>query len=160
LPFLGYLDDLQRLFSEIKSLGNASIEMAFLDLAGFRAWNNRFGMAAGDDVLRFLADELKRIPDSVAIRDGGDEFVIIGGPLGAGLADRMTQFRTAFPARFRERFGPDAMPVAPRVVTTVTIGRDVIAARDQLGRDIARLKARDPSVGVAGVQAASSDLSD
>ena len=71
--------------------------------------------------------------------------MIVGGPLGTGLADRMTQFRTEFPTRFSMRFGADALPVAPRVVTTVTIGRDVISARDQLGRDIARLKARHPS---------------
>ena len=134
--------------------------MAFLDLAGFGAWNNRFGMAAGDEVLRFLADELKRIPDAVAIRDGGDEFVIVGGPLGTGLADRMTQFRTDFPTKFLERFGADALPVAPRVVTTVTIGRDVISARDQLGRDIARLKSRHPDPAMVGVQAESRDLTE
>ena len=64
LPFLGYVTDLERLYSEIGSLGDATVEMAFLDLAGFGAWNNRFGMAAGDEVLRFLADELKQIPDT------------------------------------------------------------------------------------------------
>lgn len=37
LPFLGYLTDLQRLYAEIGSLGDASVEMAFLDLAGFGA---------------------------------------------------------------------------------------------------------------------------
>ena len=159
LPFLGYLTDLQRLYAEIGSLGDAAVEMAFLDLAGFGEWNNRFGMAAGDEVLRFLADELKQISDAVAIRDGGDEFVIVGGPLGTGLADRMTEFRTDFPTRFRVRFGADSHPVAPRVVTTVTIGRDVISARDQLGRDIARLKARHPKPGMTGVQAESGELS-
>jgi GGDEF domain-containing protein len=158
LPFLGYLTDLQRLYAEIGSLGEATVEIAFLDLAGFGAWNNRFGMAAGDEVLRFLADELQRIPDSVAIRDGGDEFVIVGGPLGAGLADRITQFRTDFPTRFRERFGADALAVAPRIVTTTTTGQDVINARDQLGRDITRLKALHPSPDLTGVQAESGEL--
>jgi GGDEF domain-containing protein len=158
LPFLGYVTDLGRLYGEIGSLGDAPVEMAFLDLAGFGAWNNRFGMAAGDEVLRFLADELKQIPDTVTIRDGGDEFVIVGGPLGVGLAREMTQFRTDFPARFRERFGADALPVAPRVVTTVTIGRDVITARDQLGRDIASLKLRHPDPPITGVQAESREL--
>ena len=158
LPFLGYLIDLHRLYVEIDSLREAPVEIAFLDLAGFGAWNNQFGMAAGDEVLRFLADELATIPESVAIRDGGDEFVIVGGPFGSGLPDRMTEFRRMFPERFRDRFGADALPVAPRIVTHTVAGGDLVAGRDQLGRDIAALKARFPTPPITGVQQESRDL--
>jgi len=158
LPFLGYLIDLERLYVEVGSLRDASVEIAFLDLAGFGLWNNRFGMAAGDDVLRFLAAELRAIPDAVAIRDGGDEFVIVGPPHGTGLADRMTTFRTWFPDRFGERFGPDAVPVAPRIVTHTVLGRNLVAGRDHLGRDIARLKERFPEPDMTGAQSTSDEL--
>ena len=132
--------------------------MAFLDLAGFGAWNNRFGMAAGDEVLRFLADELRSIPHSIAIRDGGDEFVIVGGPYGSGLGARISAFRAAFPGHFRQRFGPGALPVAPRVVTLTTPGQSLVAGRDQLGRDIARLKELAPDPEATGVQVTSEHL--
>jgi hypothetical protein len=130
-----------------------------LHLAGFGEWNNRYGMAAGDEVLVFLAEQLRAIPDSVAMRDGGDEFVVIGSPTGAALSDRLTEFRRRLPERFLERFGPEASPVAARIVTLTVEGRDLVAGRDQLGRDIARLKMREPHPVQDGVQVSSTELS-
>jgi GGDEF domain-containing protein len=155
LPFLGYLADLGRLFSEVPSLSDATVEIAFLDLAGFGAWNNVFGMAAGDEVLRFLADELVAIPDAVAIRDGGDEFIVVRAPGATGIVDAMDRFRHGFPERFRTRFGDDALPVAPRIVVGRTPGARIIDARDRLGIEIADLKKRSPSPGPNGVLAES-----
>jgi GGDEF domain-containing protein len=153
LPFLGYLVDLSRLYAEIASLARIQVELAFLDLAGFGVWNDRFGMAAGDEVLRFLAAELAGLPDGVAIRDGGDEFIFVGAPGQTGLAATMAAFRVAFPARFASRFGDDAPPVAIRVVTTITAGADLVAARDLLGREIATLKRAHPTPPPEGVSA-------
>jgi len=138
LPFLGYLADLARLCAEVPALARAPVEIAFLDLAGFGAWNNRYGMAAGDEVLRFLAGELTDLPESVAIRDGGDEFLIVGVPHGSGLTASLEAFRHAFPGRLRARFGTEA--VAPRILVGHTDGASLLAARDVLGREIAELK--------------------
>jgi GGDEF domain-containing protein len=151
LPFLGYLVDLARLYAEVDSLARIEIELAFLDLAGFGVWNNRFGMAAGDEVLRFLAAELKAIPHAVAIRDGGDEFVVVAAPGWTGLRGAMTSFRESFPARFARRFGAEAPPVAIRVVTTTSPGARLVAARDLLGREIATLKRTNPTPPPSGV---------
>lgn len=153
LPFLGYLADLARLFSEVASLAVAPVELAFLDLAGFGAWNNAFGMAAGDEVLRFLASELAAVPGAVPIRDGGDEFLLVGPPGGTGLPDRIRELRLAFPSRFRGRFGDASLPVAMRVVTSRVAGADLERGRDRLGIEIARLKALHPMPPVDGVQA-------
>ena len=155
LPFLGYLSDLARLFAEVPSLAAAPVEVAFLDLAGFGAWNNAFGMAAGDEVLRFLASELAAVPGAVAVRDGGDEFLLVSAPGGNGLADRVAALRRAFPARFRARFGEAALPVAMRVVTSCVPGAGLEAGRDRLGVEIAGLKAAHPSPPLEGVQASS-----
>lgn len=58
-----------------------SVLVAYLDLDGFKAVNDRFGHDAGDAVLITVADRLRstiRANDIVA-RVGGDEFVIVFG---------------------------------------------------------------------------------
>jgi len=54
-------------------LGREEVDVAFLDLAGFGAWNNALGMERGDALLAALAAEFPTIPGALAIRDGGDE---------------------------------------------------------------------------------------
>jgi diguanylate cyclase (GGDEF)-like protein len=53
--------------------------LLMLDLDGFKAVNDTFGHAAGDDVLRVIADRLRQItpPGGFAARLGGDEFVLL-----------------------------------------------------------------------------------
>jgi GGDEF domain-containing protein len=154
LALFGYLTDLERLFDEVPALQAMDLEVAFLDLAGFGTWNNKFGMAAGDDVLRFLALELRRIPDAIAVRDGGDEFFVVSAPGMGGLVERMDSFRLEFVPRFHAEFGEAAVPVAARVVTTVARGRELIEGRDRLGKAIAGLNRRYPHPGPEGVGAA------
>jgi len=55
------------------------ISLAYIDLNGFKTINDRFGHAAGDAVLRTLADRLRRHAGSrhLVARIGGDEFAKI-----------------------------------------------------------------------------------
>jgi diguanylate cyclase (GGDEF)-like protein len=65
--------------------------LVMLDLDGFKALNDRFGHAAGDDLLRDVAGALRRAmraQDTVA-RFGGDEFCVLAPDTGAQGTDRL-----------------------------------------------------------------------
>ncbi len=83
---------------------------------------------------------LARIPGSRAVRDGGDEFIIVGTPGDEGLYDRLDAFREAWLAEFRLTFGSMPQPVRPRITVSRTIGLELGAARERLGRRIGELK--------------------
>jgi GGDEF domain-containing protein len=143
LPFFSYFDDLGRLFGATRELADARVELAFLDLAGFRAFNNAHGQDAGDDVLAEIARALVEIPAAAIVRDGGDEFLVVGAPTREGLKRDLDAFRRAWPARFRKRFGGEE-PVVSRILVTSGAGRDLHAMRERLGRSLAPLKHAAP----------------
>lgn len=139
-----WLGDLGRLMSEVDGLSRAEIEIAFIDLAGFGAWNTRFGQALGDRVLRSFAQVLAEIPGTVSTREGGDEFVVLGAPTATGLLARIKQACAIWQVRFRAEYGSELAPVRPRILVTATRGGGLLAARDALGYAIGTLKARWP----------------
>jgi GGDEF domain-containing protein len=132
-------------------LSSAALEVAFIDLIGFRTFNNRFGQAAGDEVLQAFAEELQRVSSVAVIRDGGDEFLVIGAPTRTGLHRDLDAFRKLWPARFRLRFGTDVPAVAPRIVVGDTTGARLGRAREAAGRAITELKDA-ANVGPEGIQ--------
>jgi GGDEF domain-containing protein len=140
LPFFAFFDDLSRLFGAVPGLASANVPIAFLDLTGFGAFNNAFGQDAGDTVLAVLASELEGITFARPIRDGGDEFIVVGAPGRAKLDTDLDAFRRAWPARFRAEFGADVPTVAPRILWTETQGRGLREARERLGRGMGAVK--------------------
>jgi len=152
LPLYGYYADLAALCRALPGLASSGVELAFLDLVGFREVNNRLGMAAGDEVLVAFANALAAIPEAMAVRDGGDEFLVVGPPGGRDLARKMDDFRHSWPAIYHARFGADAPPVVPRVLVAQTEGRHLVWLRDDLGRRVGDLKQQFRDVGATGVQ--------
>jgi len=150
LPFYAYFMDLARLFGALPGLAAAPAELAFLDLAGFRAFNNAHGQDLGDAVLKEIARALDDLPESVAIRDGGDEFLVVGAP-GARLEPALRSFRGARPQRFRDTFGDDAPPVVARILLGRVPGRRLRDAREHLGRAVGALKHRERELGRVGL---------
>ncbi len=117
-----WLADLGRLMSEVGGLSRAPIEIAFIDLAGFGAWNTRFGQALGDRVLRSFARVLDGIPGTVSTREGGDEFVVLGAPTASGLQPLIERACRTWQTRFRAEYGTELAPVRPRILVSETRG--------------------------------------
>jgi len=82
-----------RLSYEIARHARSRRQMAVLvlDLDGFKGVNDRFGHAAGDDLLREVARRLARTvrEADTAIRQGGDEFCVIAPETGFRDAERL-----------------------------------------------------------------------
>ncbi|NVK42694.1 MAG: GGDEF domain-containing protein [Oceanospirillaceae bacterium] len=68
-------EELNRLLS-----GTCDVHVAYIDLSNFKAYNDRYGYARGDQVIRFLGEVIARHaggPDSFVGHLGGDDFVVI-----------------------------------------------------------------------------------
>lgn len=151
LPGYGYFRSFEELCAGLPGLSNSPIEMAFLDLAGFKPFNDRFGQDTGDEVIVLLAQALSGIPDARAVRDGGDEFLIVGPPTDPSLEPRLKAFTEKWPALFRDRFGADAPVVAPRISLGTGTGGTLKELREKLGRSITQLKREAPKPEPGGI---------
>lgn len=141
LPSFAYFDDLCQLFAALPSVSATDTDLAFIDLAGFGAFNNSCGQEMGDLVLGEFARAIEELPGARAVRDGGDEFLVIGAPTRTGLEADMDQLRRAWPDRFRARF-PGSPVVSPRVVLVRARSSELRGAREALGKRISDVKSR------------------
>ena len=106
--------------------------LAVLDLDGFKQVNDRFGHAAGDAVLRRLAELLASAfrGDDVVARWGGEEFVV--GMYGLTRQDGVQRVAEALEAFRAENFTAEGVP------EPVTFSAGVAQFPDD-GRDVAAL---------------------
>ncbi|WP_428268039.1 hypothetical protein [Haliangium sp.] len=80
------------------------------------------------------------IEGAIAIRDGGDELLLVGAPTGRRLSDAIETLRDTWPARFRAAFGDDVPPVTARFVLARCAAGRLRPAREVLGRAIGELE--------------------
>ena len=86
---------LQQRFAALRDAGFNT--MGVIDLDHFKAINDTHGHATGDAVLRAVAAALAPDDDTVAVRYGGEEFILL--LRGADAAERAERRRAAIPAR-------------------------------------------------------------
>lgn len=81
--------------------GKGSLALMFVDLDDFKPVNDTHGHAAGDRVLRLLAERLRRCTTSedLVARLGGDEFVVV---VDAGDREQLTRVAGRIAAAIRE----------------------------------------------------------
>jgi GGDEF domain-containing protein len=144
-----YLED-ARLFEGIPGLASAPLEIAFIDMAGFGSWNTAHGQAAGDELLACLTQQLRTVSESRTIRDGGDEFLVLGAPEASGLEERLRDLFARWVDASHE-FRAD-LPVVPLRGAVMTARADGLRdARENLGKWIGVLKADFPEPPPEGV---------
>jgi len=95
---MAYLDELtglpgRRALREEKMKLGDSFTLALVDVDHFKQFNDRYGHAAGDEVLRFVASFLRQVSGGgKAFRYGGEEFVLVFP--GRGLKDTLPHLET------------------------------------------------------------------
>lgn len=140
IPGFTYFLELCELMKSCSCLAVTRLPFAFIDLVGFRAFNNQCGQDAGDQALEEIAAALAQLPGLCVVRDGGDEFLLIGAPLRDPLMPVLQQLKADWPARFHARFGPDVPLVRMRALIGHVAGARLRDARETLGRRIGELK--------------------
>jgi diguanylate cyclase len=101
------------------------VGLLFVDLDGFKAVNDTFGHAAGDDLLRSVVGRLQehlRAGETVA-RVGGDEFVVVLPNITGGTEAEVVARRLTAALRRPYRLGPATVRVAGSVGIALS-GRD------------------------------------
>ncbi len=140
LPTMAVFDELAVALASIHGLAESSLEVAFIDLAGFGAFNNRYGMDAGDAALAAYAAALLRLPRSMTIRQGGDELLVLGVPGERGVLDPLLRRFMSDWQDAAEDVGVPRGEVVPRVLLTSGPSGDLRRMRGELGAAIGPLK--------------------
>ncbi len=74
-----FLEDKFKAIFDAQRAASQDLSVVMLDLDHFKQLNDTMGHAAGDEVLRFVGELLRQClrTDDIAVRYGGDEFVLI-----------------------------------------------------------------------------------
>jgi GGDEF domain-containing protein len=151
LPTMAVFDELVVALGAIDGLAQAPLEVAFIDLAGFGAFNNSYGMDAGDRALAAYAAALRALPQTLTIRQGGDELLVLGTPGRAGgLEGQLRAFMVAWPEQAK-RAGVPRGGVVPRILLASGRAGELRRLRTELGTAIGVLEKATEAPGPDGL---------
>jgi len=151
LTTMAILDELETVLAAVPALGALPIEVAFVDLAGFGAFNSRQGQVAGDAVLAMLGASFQALAGILPVRIGGDEFLLFGKPgwPAGAVANALEPWRHAW-AGAMASMNPGEL-VSPRVVWSRSTSAELSRLRRALGEAIGALKLEWPNPPAEGV---------
>ena len=104
----GMANRFKRLLDRARRDGAPQINLAIIDMDHFKAINDRFGHAAGDQVLVELAKRLAALvrPNDLCVRLGGEEFAVfwtgVPADMAAAMAERIRLAISIRPFQTRE----------------------------------------------------------
>ena len=104
----GMANRFKRLLDRARRDGAPKINLAVIDMDHFKTINDRFGHAAGDQVLVELAKRLGTLvrPNDLCVRLGGEEFAVfwtgVHADMAAGMAERIRLAISIRPFQTRE----------------------------------------------------------
>jgi diguanylate cyclase (GGDEF)-like protein len=139
-PLTGALNrrTLERVFrrlTEVAVRSNSAVGVLAVDLDRFKSVNDDYGHAAGDELLRRVAETLAQTVRSTDIvaRIGGDEFVVL-------LAEVGTQEAEEIAARVYTTLGDSAFAIAEGVALTAccSVGVAIAGPDDVIDTALAR----------------------
>jgi len=128
---------LARLMTRAAAGSSARVALLFVDTDRFKDWNDSFGHAAGDALLRALADVLRssaRFPDDLVARNGGDEFcVVFTHTEKAEAIERAELLRRRIGALDLQPLRTAGGSPAPRITASIGVAAYPLDARDAPG---------------------------
>lgn len=152
LPTMAVFDELAIALAKVSGLAEATLEVAFIDLAGFGAFNNRYGMDAGDSALAAYAAALRDMPRTMVIRQGGDELLVLGIPGQHGVLEpQLREFMRTWADVAAERAGVPRGGVVPRVILASGTAGELRSIRGRLGTAIGPMKKLYAELPIAGI---------
>jgi diguanylate cyclase (GGDEF)-like protein/PAS domain S-box-containing protein len=135
---------LARTFEQIAARSDdRQVAVISLDLDGFKAVNDQFGHAVGDELLVAVADRIQRSarPEDVVVRFGGDEFLVIQAPSTLAVAtDTAQSILAALAVPFALSVGATQTQASAGLVVAEasTAGANLLDAADRLLYDARR----------------------
>jgi len=125
------MDDLDEAFGEALA-GERDYVIAIFDLDGFKSYNDTFGHAAGDHLLRRMGAELDAAVDrrGKAYRLGGDEFCVLA-PIGAGKAASLLEASRTALSEDGEGFSITASLGAARIPSEARTAEEALRLADR-----------------------------
>ena len=107
----------RRYYEDKVRLSREPVGVAMMDIDRFKYYNDQFGHAVGDLVLKTVANEIKRVldPRDRLIRFGGDEFLLL-------TANTDPDFLSGKLAHIRKHFNEVRVPDYPQLRISISIG--------------------------------------
>jgi diguanylate cyclase len=119
--------------------------VVLLDIDHFKNINDRYGHAIGDEVLRMLTRTLGQRRESSAVlgRIGGEEFLILLGPMTAPVALRQALALQEAVSTLRVPSGDSQAPITVSMGVTVSLSHETLSLEALIHRaDLALYRAK------------------